>query len=192
MHDIKSKLIIPPNATAAEAAVKVYNNVLVELANKHAPMQYKNVIIRPKTTWYTEEIREEKIKRWKLERQWQKSGLEVHREIFALQHNKITKLVKESKSQHYTDLVTDAKDQKKLFCITSKLLNKSKCSRLPSSTNNTELSELFFSEFFHHKISGIWQQIEDDQQSLDCFERLLAKCNQSLSSFMPATEDDIC
>mgnify|MGYP001819739530 CR=1 FL=1 len=77
-NDIRATLIIPPEATAAEA-VKIYNDTLQNLADKHAPLRQKDVLIRPQTPWYTEEIKVEKSVRRKYERQWKKSGLTVHK-----------------------------------------------------------------------------------------------------------------
>jgi hypothetical protein len=187
-EDIKSNLSIPPGATAA-VVVQIFNSILQELADNHAPLQQKDIVVRPQTPWYTGKIKEGKILKRQYERQWKKSGLEVHKQMFASQRNRVTNLIKESKGKHFTQLITDAKDQGKLFDITNKLLHKSKCTKLPSSSSNCELAEKF-SDFFHKKIAAIRLDIEQRQQSLD-FQELLPKCSQHLSSFTPATEDDI-
>jgi hypothetical protein len=187
-EEIKSNLSIPPGAAVAEV-VEIFNGTLQELADKHAPLQQKDIVVRPQTPWYTDKIKEEKILKRKYERQWKKSGLEVHKQMFVSQRNRVTNLIKESKGKHFTQLITNAKDQGELFDITNKLLHKSKCTKLPSSTSNSDLAEKF-SDFFHKKIAAIRLDIEQRQQSLD-FQELLPKCSQHLSSFTPATEEDI-
>ena len=187
-NDIRTTLIIPPEATAAEA-VKIYNDTLQKIADKHAPLKKKDVIIRPQTPWHTEEIKYEKTVRRKYERQWKKTGLTIHKEMFQQQRNKVTNLIRESKSKHWTEIISEAKDQKELFDVTSKLLHKTKCAKLPSRKSDAELAEKF-SEFFHKKIATIRTEIEENQQSLD-FQELLPKCTHYLTSFTPATEADI-
>ena len=95
--------------------------------------------MRPQTKCFTEEINLENIQRRKIEMQWQKAGLSVNREMFMHQSNKVTKLVRETRWQHFTASVNDAKKQKELVDLTSKLVHNVTCTKLPACTSDIEL-----------------------------------------------------
>jgi len=50
--------------------VALYNSTLVSTLNKQAPIKRRVITVRPAAPWYTEEIKTEKRKRKRLERQW--------------------------------------------------------------------------------------------------------------------------
>ena len=187
--DIASTLIIPPTSSADDA-VRIYNNTLRGLADKHAPEQKKNIRIRSQTEWYTDEINEEKVKRRRLERLWKHTGLHVHHGMFVEQRNKVTLMIKNSKRSYYSDLITNAKDQKELYNITNRLLHKTKCKTLPQCTSDSDLAERF-SSFFIKKIADIRESISQEQSDVESPVEYLPACEHKLSSFSHATEDEI-
>jgi hypothetical protein len=48
--------------------VKLYNSELSSIIDKHAPLTSKNIILRPSTEWYSDELRAAKRNRRKAER----------------------------------------------------------------------------------------------------------------------------
>ena len=65
----------------------------------------KMITIRPNTEWYIDEIHEEKPCRRQLERQWQKSGLEVHRQMYCKQRLHVNTLLDSAKQKYCSDMV---------------------------------------------------------------------------------------
>ena len=63
----RSDLISSPNEIL-DGLVKQYNNVLLELINKHAPLKTIQITDRPKVPWINSEFKEAKIKRRTLEK----------------------------------------------------------------------------------------------------------------------------
>jgi hypothetical protein len=55
---------------------------VISIIDKHAPLKSKNIILRPNTEWYSDELRAAKRDRRKAERRMRKSNLTVHREMF--------------------------------------------------------------------------------------------------------------
>ena len=55
-----------------------YDTVLQSLLERHAPLKTKLVTIRPSAPWSTQEVKEEKTKRGRLERKWLETGQQVH------------------------------------------------------------------------------------------------------------------
>ena len=84
-EDLSDSAVMGSFFESAEDALAIYTNTFTELLDKHAPSMEKMITIRPNTEWYSDEIREEKQRRRQLERQWQKSGLEVHRQMYCKQ-----------------------------------------------------------------------------------------------------------
>ena len=62
-------------------SVDLYNKVLAELLNKHAPMKNLSVIQRKPSPWIDDSILEMKRKRRQAERTWRKSRLCIHFDI---------------------------------------------------------------------------------------------------------------
>ena len=67
------KIIIRTSAdfsgnNAVEHFVKVFNNDMLEVLNKHAPSQTKEIVLGPISPWYSEELRVAKHERRKAER----------------------------------------------------------------------------------------------------------------------------
>ena len=52
-----------------------YENTLTSVREKHAPPQRKAVVVGPKLPWYTNSLRELKVKRRRLERKILLTGL---------------------------------------------------------------------------------------------------------------------
>jgi hypothetical protein len=66
--------------------VKTYNSELSKVLEKHASLQTKQLILRPNTEWYTEELRMAKQDRRKSERRMRKTQLIV--DIKEIYHEK--------------------------------------------------------------------------------------------------------
>ena len=153
-----STLRMSPEETL-EGLVAQYNGTMASLINKHAPLTRKRVILRPPSPWFNKDIREAKQVRHRLERQWRRSRLHVHREILQVQCNIVTDLVRTAKRQYYADRIADCgKDQKQLFRIVHGLLKTKGPEVLPKHDSDQELADSF-NEFFVNKIVKIRDSI---------------------------------
>ena len=63
-------------------AVQQYNSILTGLLDKHAPVKKRVLNLRPNAAWYSDDIKQEKAKRRKLERRWRATGLTIDRQIY--------------------------------------------------------------------------------------------------------------
>jgi hypothetical protein len=123
-----------------------------------------------------------------LEIKWQTSGLAVHHELFKEQRNLVTKLIKESKTKHFSDLVNQAKDQKELFSLMNKLMSRGPCKKLPVHTSSKALADKF-ANFFSNKISLIRKDIEE--QHLPRVEDPMPSCGSRFSQIPLASLESI-
>jgi septation ring formation regulator EzrA len=53
--------------------LQLYNTTLRDIINKHATVQRKLITLRPRSPWITQEVKDAKNERRKLERQWRAS-----------------------------------------------------------------------------------------------------------------------
>jgi hypothetical protein len=114
---MQSDLIEAP-ASDVEALVDQYNSTLSAILEKHAPMIRKEVIIRPKSPWYTDDIRSAKQAKRKVERMWRKTKLAVHLDILKNARVDVKMKCSAAKKQYYMNKISEADNkQKELFSV---------------------------------------------------------------------------
>ena len=132
--------------------VNIYSDTLTSLLDQHAPAKTRKVKIRHNKSWYNDAIREEKQNRRHLEHAWRKSRLEVDRQLYRQQKQKVVFMIRKAKYNHFNQLfLENTKDQKRLFQIADKLLHRKHTSPLPQSQSDEKLANEF-SIFFTDKI----------------------------------------
>ena len=65
--------------------VQHYHNILRAELDRLAPLKCRHVPVRPRSDWYSEDIRQAQIEGRRLERQWKRGGLCVHKEMLRAQ-----------------------------------------------------------------------------------------------------------
>ena len=115
---------------------------------KHAPSQTKQLILRPNTEWYTEELYMAKQDRRKSERRMRKTQLTVDKEIYHEKCRNVGKLLFRCKKEYFTNKISEiGHDQKQRYKVTNNLLCKTKETVLPSIPDHYELANRF-GDFF--------------------------------------------
>ena len=141
--------------------VDLYNSTLTDILDSHAPVQTKTITVKHQSPWFTEEIHKAKQLRRRAERQWRKTKLAVHLEIYRTECRNVSRLCNEARKCYYCLQIEECgHDQKKIFSIANDLMNKKKDCSLPTSSDPKELSEQF-AEFFTDKIEKIKQTFDD-------------------------------
>jgi exonuclease III len=192
---LKSDLYTAP-AKDIDEKVKQYSDVLKSLLDLHAPEKSKKVAIRERRPWMTEKIANAKKRRRRFERKWRKSKLTVHREIYEQERDAVKEMIQSEKSHYYNEKVEECEgDQKKLFSIVDKLLNKNQPSAMPQHDSVESLVNSF-SDFFQGKIETIRSTLSDLEataEPLTCppIPELLPPSKNQMNSFELATEDEI-
>ena len=112
--------------------VSIYQNDLLSVLNKHAPLKTRTFTIRPQAEWYTADIRKAKQLRRRAERLWRKTGLTIHRDIFMERRGDVNDLIRNTKTDYYANLICENKDNnKKLFDVVNTLLGRKQSMPLP-------------------------------------------------------------
>ena len=74
-NDLENLSALQNPVGTTDDLAKTYNSELPKVLEKHAPSQTKQLILRPNTEWYTEELRMAKQDRRKSERRIRKTKL---------------------------------------------------------------------------------------------------------------------
>ena len=123
MADLSASRLCKDPPSDLDKLVDCYNTTLVNLLDRHAPLKTKTVTVRPHLSWYSEEIREAKRERRRLERKWRSTRSAADFELFKKKKNRVTYLLKEAKSVFLTEFIDqNANNQGKLFRAVKGLL----------------------------------------------------------------------
>ena len=61
-----------------------YNEILCSLLNKHAPLRSREIILRPHAPWFSDELRDLKREKRRLEGKYVNTNLTGHKEIYRM------------------------------------------------------------------------------------------------------------
>ena len=132
----------------------------MNLVETHAPLLENHVQMRPHTAWYKDDLRDAKQERQK--HLWQKSKLEVHKQMFCEQCKLVNDMLLHAKTIFYSKKIQAiGKDQKKLFTTANTLLNRNNNTKLPTHESQSKLAESF-ATFFTEKISRIRSELSSN------------------------------
>jgi hypothetical protein len=191
--DILTSGLLDPVDGNVDLLTDKYNLVLSEILDKHAPLKKKIITVHPEAPWMTEDIKKVKTEKRKAEHVWQKSKLEVHKQIFIELRNKENIMIKKSKMTFYQEEIAGSlNSQSALFKCVDRLLNRNQPTALPQHESTEELCNTM-AEFFSEKIRLIHEGLEAvrGESGLTYVGEECIKPPCSFSQFCPVTEDDI-
>lgn len=194
--DIRSSGLMDMSDKSIHEKAVLYDSVLKETLDIHAPMVHKEIKVKQASPWYNQELREFKRKKRRAEDAWIKSGTEEDAKIFKLFRSEYIRLCDAAKMSFYTNQVLKCEgDQKKLYKLILKLTEGEKVTSYPECNNNYELCETF-NEFFLEKIDNIMNDIEHNIQSERIVNVIDYKANQDTScaelvTFEPLSTEEV-
>ena len=127
VQDIKdSSLMNHQDFRDVSALSGCYDNTLRSLLDQYAPIKKHTITVRPAAPWYSDNIKQEKAKRRKLERRWRSTKLTIDRELYTEQCKRVNQLIHASKMKFYTNIIEEnTNNQRVLFSCFGKMLNTS-------------------------------------------------------------------
>ena len=136
-----------------------YDSTLRAILEKHAPVQYKVKVVRPRVPWFNKDLMRLKARRRKLEKKMRKtnnvSDISTYRNVC----NEYCLLLKNTKTTYYSDMIEHcAGDSKRLFQVVRSLCKERSDNLLPHSDHPRQLANEF-GEYFCRKISLIREKI---------------------------------
>ena len=151
ISDLNSSRLVTEDPDTVDDAVTLYNTVLQDLLDKHAPISSRSIAACEPQPWISEDILSAKRDRRSTEKMWRKSNLTVHKLIYKEKCEIVKELIQKSKSEYFLSKITQCDgDQKKLFGIVDSLLGRGKPKQLPTKLGPLELAHAF-NDFFRLK-----------------------------------------
>ena len=190
--DINSSALINKPPDTLTDLVQCYNDSLEEVLDKHAPRKTKVLVVRPKVPWYTDDLKQLKSLRRKLERKLVKSNSENTRRAYAEIRAKYSSLLNQARKVYYTSLIDNCEgDSKKLFRVVNSLCSHKRQSHTwPSQTAYHHLANAF-GEFFVKKISIIQEKIGNTDITQPLVQLEAREPDVKLSEFSCVSEEEI-
>ncbi len=170
-------------------AVEMYNTTLSSILDKHCPPLHRTITIRPNTEWYTADMMAAKRECRKLERQYKRTGLTIHHDLYRMKRNEVHRMREHAKIQHYNQKIEATQNQKDLFRLINSLSGSPATQSLPQSDNSLALANRF-AQYFDVKIENIRKEVET-QMSQSTEQQPSVTVNQPLNNFTLLTEGDV-
>jgi hypothetical protein len=123
-------------------AISAYSDIMRSLLDKHAPMKTIQIKGETKKPWYNNDIHSGRCARRRLERQWIKSGLEVHRQMLVQQGKIVVTMISKAKSDYFRVKLSNC-PTKIMFREVNSLLSPSLGGELPRAGDKVELANRF-------------------------------------------------
>ena len=121
----------------------------------------KQVTVRKKVPWFTQEIREKKRVVHRRETIWKKYRRDDQWQALKIERSSYRRMLKKAKAESITMMVQDCKrDSKKLYNLAALLMGMVKENPLPDHTDKEELANQFAC-FFINKIQKIRDQLDN-------------------------------
>ena len=174
-----------------DSAVKLYNEELQAILEKHSPLQTKICKKRQRVPWYTNDVQQCRRKARAAERLWRKNksdpACEKH---YKLLLNEYTNLLSHTKRDHMLSIIENSgRDQGKLFKEMNKIMNRKQSQPLPPHDDPKALAN-DFSAFFQGKVDTIRSKFDptiDDAFEYDGKDDTIS----AFHTFQSVTEEDI-
>ena len=190
-NDLSDALSNRKSSDNLQEAVSVYNDVLKELLDKHAPEQEKCVTIRHRERLMTEEVKEEKRKLRQLERKKRHTQSVSDCEAYKAQKHRYHKLLQESETLFNSELVMKNSDNpRNLFNVVNNILGRKQKAPLPPHESAEQLAN-DFGDFFESKVEKIHASLDSDGPDSVSVWAEIPSYKTLLSEFSPVTHDDV-
>ena len=127
-----------------EDMTEMYDQVMSNLIDKHAPLVRKRITMRPETPWFTKNLAMLKREKRNLEKKWRRSRAAIDHQLYRDKCAEFNRQLSKSKADYYVSKIGECGfDSKKMFNIARKLLGTNKTTSLPLYKGAKELSERF-------------------------------------------------
>ena len=124
-----------------------------EILDDHAPVTQRTITTRSECPWYTTNIKLAEAKKKRLEKQWRRTRLTVHRKIYIQQRDLTNSLIREAKKNYYHNMLA-VPNHIYLYTVANDLLHRTKQKIYPSQYSKDELPDKFAS-FYNYKIQKL-------------------------------------
>ena len=180
------------NSCDVPTPVDIYNDIMAELLDEHAPEVTKTITVHPGIPCYKSSLPDMKRAKRKAQRTWRNTKLEDHRQIYVAQRGSCSDCLRGAEQDYYVGKITESSDQKSLYDVLDSLTKTSTKPTLPDSDSDSGLANRLC-DHFDKKVSRLSLKLDTNSTSQ---HQAPPAANFSppfpLSSFEPATAADVC
>jgi len=150
--DIASSALVTNPPTALPDLVALYNNTLLAILDKHAPVQSKLIASAKSNPWYTTELRTLKCHRRRCEHQWRSHPSAQSLGFLRTATNVYNRALLAAKKLYYSELVTsNSANPHQLWNTISNILHRHQSPSLPTTISASSVAQSL-AEFFKDKL----------------------------------------
>ncbi len=180
--DIKSQLEPLSTLEDLDSLTNGYHEILSNILNKHAPVQDKEIILRPHAPWYTDSLRKAKQERRQSERRWLRTGLTVHKQSYQDQCETYRSLLNKTKTEYHSKQIAETSDRS-LFRIINKLSSPTPDKSLPIHDKPKDLADSF-AVYFDNKIKRLQANLQLEASTAPSSEITPDTCGSTFSNLL--------
>ncbi len=158
-EDIIASSVVTDPEDNIESLCRQFDTVMSGILERHAPEQTKCITLRPHAPWYSDELRAAKREKRRCERQYVKSGLTVHKQIFRAACDDYKDLLETAKTNYHKSKLSNL-DSRQLFREVDKLCSSNTSKILPSHDSEEKLAN-DFANFFRDKIERVKDKLDN-------------------------------
>lgn len=174
----------------------VFDHCVRAVLDIHAPIIHTPQRRNNSLPWWSPDIAAARRNLRNLERQWRKSKLVVHRQIYVSAKGVFHKTIEQAQRAHLTQCIEEVRcDPKSMWRILNNSLGRSNTVSLPMHTSKIDLA-VKFNDFFIEKILKLRRDLLAASVTLPVsatpvFKPSTAAVQHTLSSFDPVTEKEV-
>ncbi|GFR77774.1 hypothetical protein ElyMa_002245800 [Elysia marginata] len=113
------------------------------IMENHAPQTSRTVTDRTSSPWFSVESKAAKQARRRAERKWNKTVLEIDKQIYLYHKKQVSGINLTAKREYYNLKFIEVQNSKDFFNLSNELLGKDKNTKLPKSIKSELLSAAF-------------------------------------------------
>ena len=157
--DLRESKIMENQNKSVHKKAMIYDQVLRELLDKHAPMKEKQIKVKQGSPWYDQNLKDLKKKKRAAEKVWLQSGDVDSFEKFKCFRYEYICSCNHAKCDFYSkEILKCDGNQKKLYNLISRLTAGDKLVPYPDCDNDENLSNMF-GKYFIEKVDKIKNEI---------------------------------
>ena len=188
-NDLSQNLVAVTSDMDVNTIASNYVHVTRDVMDKHAPLRKITIKGGTNKSWYNDDIHEARVERRRLERQYKKSGLQVHKELWERQSQLVIHKIKECKQLYYQDKLGKNSDSNQTFALINGLMNCNSGPTLPTSSSDQHLADAFV-QYFKEKVASIRTALDQTHKDRD-IQVISETSPPTLCHFESQTQEDI-
>ncbi|KAL5260505.1 hypothetical protein ACHWQZ_G010593 [Mnemiopsis leidyi] len=187
---LSSDLNDPDKFVDCEKAAKIYNQILSEILESHAPLE-KFSVNPDQSQWINSECQDARRKRRKAERDDRRLKSQESKAAYRKQCKKAEEILNRTRNDYYKNQLSVSDSKKDTYRIINNLMDRQLSQNIvPNIKEGQELCEEM-KDFFVQKVEDIYRNIKENVTGNDKSDFSQSFCGTPMSKFKPVSEEEL-